>query len=248
MHNMAAKPIKNGRENWTQDYSIYFWSSSDPFEVKFEIEKTIGLLLAGDATPTAQLTYSGSDNPPFIGRKVQLRFETALPKGNWYSFHVTAWVTRTWYTEAEFLSYADKAFGYWIHNLQTAPTLDLTEASSPELYDQRVHEAVDKEARRASEKEDPAPVEALKQKILSELRNGMSFRTVHHEGGTSIYFDGKNFVRSEYGESESFKILGTEDEVLDCIRELYDWESRRDSFPHRPPELEVWGFIRQQLK
>ena len=75
----------------------------------------------------------------------------------------------------------------------------------------------------------------------------MSFRTVHHEGGTSIYFDGKNFVRSEYGESESFKILGTEDEVLDCIRELYDWESRRDSFPHRPPELEVWGFIRQLL-
>jgi hypothetical protein len=78
---MAAKPIKNEIENWTQDYSTYFCGSIDAFEVKFEIEKTIGLLLAGDAAQTAQLTYSGSDNPPFIGREVQLRFEAASPKG-----------------------------------------------------------------------------------------------------------------------------------------------------------------------
>ena len=64
---MTAKPIKNETENWTQDYSTYFWSSSDPFEVKFEVEKTLGLLLPRVKTQTPQLTYSGSDNPPHIG-------------------------------------------------------------------------------------------------------------------------------------------------------------------------------------
>jgi hypothetical protein len=88
---------------------------------------------------------------------------------------------------------------------------------------------------------------ALKQEILAALRNGRSFRTAHHEGGTSIYFDGKTFVCSEYGEVESFKTLGTDDEALDRIEQLYDWESRKGSFPHRPPELEVWGFIQRQL-
>jgi len=241
-------PVRNEIENWTHDYSTFFWASSDPFEMRFEIEKIIGLLLEPDTTQSGLLTYSGSDNPPYIGRDVLLRFESALPRGNWYSLSVTAWVPRTWYTEAEFRGNADKAFGYWIHGLQSAPTLGFLDGASQELYHQRVSDAVAKEARRASEKEDPAPVTALKQEILAELRNGRSFRTAHHEGGTTIYFDGKTFVCSEYGEQESFRVLGTDDETLTCIRELYDWESRKDSFPHRPPELEIWRFIKGQLK
>jgi len=244
---MEANPMKSLTENWTKEYSTYFWNSKDPFEVKFEMEKTIRLLLARETGQTAKLTYSGSDNPPFIGREVQLRFEAALPDGNWYSFRVAAWVPRTWYTEAEFLGNADGSFGYWIRSLQTAPALGPLDAASQDLYDRRAREAVEMEARLASEKEDMAPVTALKQEILAALRNGMSFYTAHHEGGTRIYFDGKAFVRSEYGEVESFKVLGTDEEALERIRDLYDWESRKGSFPHRPPELEVWRFIRGQL-
>ena len=88
---------------------------------------------------------------------------------------------------------------------------------------------------------------ALKQEILAELRRGKSFRTAHHEGGTAIYFDGKTFVCSTYGEEESLKLLGTDDEALERIRELYDWDSRKESFPHRPPDLEVWRYIQRQL-
>jgi len=244
---MEANPVRNDKQNWTQEYSTYFCTSRDPFEVKFEMEKAIRLLLELDTAQTARLTYSGSDNPPYIGREVQLRFEAALPEGNWYSFHVAAWVPRNWYTEAEFRGYADRSFGYWIHNLQAFPTLGPVDAASQELYDKRAQEAVEKEERLASEKEDPAPVLALKQEILAALRNGMFFRTAHHEGGTRIYFDGKTFVCSVYGEVESLEVLGTEGEALDCIRELYDWESRKGSFPHRPPELEVWRFIQRQL-
>jgi hypothetical protein len=244
---MATKPARDQTENWIQEHSTYFWTSADPFEAKFDMEKTVGLLLERDTTQTSRLTYSGSDNPPFIGRDVQLRFEAALPKGNWYSFRVTAWVPRTWYTESEFRQNADRAFGFWTRNLQSAESLGLLDGASEDLYGQRTHEAVEKEARIASQKEDQAPITAVKQQILADLRNGKSFRTVHHEGGTTIYFDGKTFVRSEYGEVESLKVLGSEDEALDSIRELYDWESRKSSFPHRPPELGVWEFIRGQL-
>jgi hypothetical protein len=244
---MTAKPVKDEMENWTQDYSTYFWSSRPPFEVKFEIEKTIGLLLARDAAQTTHLTYSGSDNPPYIGREVQLSFEAALPKGNWYSLRVHAWVPRTWYTEAEFRGNADKAFGHWVLNLQAAPSLGLLDSATQDMYDRRVREAVEEEARLAGQKEDMVPVVALKQEILSELRKGKSLRTAHHEGGTTICFDGKAFVRSDWGEEESLKVFGTEEEALDGIREFYDWESRKDSYPHRPPEQEVWKFIQREL-
>jgi len=244
---MEAEPTRSKTENWTQEYSTYFWSSNGPFEMKFETEKILGLLMMRDGAQTGKLTYSGSDNPPSIGRDVQLRFEAALPKGNWYSLHVSAWVPRTWQTETEFRAEADKSFGYWTRNLQTAPTLGLLGDASQTLYDRLVQEALEKETKLAGEKEDPVPIAALKHEILDELRKGKSFRTAHHEGGTTIYFDGKNFIHSEYGEQESFTVLATEDEALDRIRGLYDWESRKSSFPHPPPELEVWRFIQRQL-
>jgi len=31
------------------------------------------------------------------------------------------------------------------------------------------------------------------------------------------------------------------------LREFYDWWSRRDTFPHRPPELDVWRFMLGQM-
>jgi hypothetical protein len=240
-------PSRGDTENWTRDYSTYFWGSPDPFQMKFDIEKITRVLLTRDTAQTPHLTYSGSDIPPVIGSDVRLSLEAALPKGNWYSLQVSAWVPRTWYTEAEFRLNADRAFEFWVHNLQTAPSLGLLDSASQELYDQRVHQAADEEARVASQKEDQAPVTALKQAILAELRNGKSFRTAHHEGGTTIYFDGKTFVRSEYGETESLEALATDDEALDSIQALYDWDSRKESFPHRPPDLEVWQFIQRKL-
>ncbi|MDA4122001.1 MAG: hypothetical protein OK456_02330 [Thaumarchaeota archaeon] len=244
---METIPSREKTENWTRDYSTYFWGFANPFEMKFDIEKITRVLLTRDTSPTTHLTYSGSDIPPVIGHDVRLSLEAALPKGNWYSLQLAAWVPRTWYTEAEFRLNADRTFESWVHNLQTAPSLGLLTSASQELYDQRVHQAADEEARLASQKEDQAPVTALKHEILAELRNGKSFRTAHHEGGTAIYFDGKTFVRSEYGETESLRVLGTEEETLDCIKELYDWESRKASFPHRPPDLEVWQFIQRQM-
>jgi hypothetical protein len=244
---MEAIPSRAKTENWERDYSAYFWDFADVFQAKFKIEKITGVLLKRDTAQTTKLTYSGSDIPPFIGRDVRLRFEAALPKGNWYSLQLSAWVPRTWYTEARFREYADTAFNYWTRNLQTAPSPGPLDSVSQELYDRRVREAADEEARLASQKEDQAPVIALKQEILAELRKGRSFRTAHHEGGTSIYFDGKTFMCSVYGVEESLRVLRTDDEALDCIRDLYDWDSRKESFPHRPPDLEIWRFIQRQL-
>ncbi|MGA2665515.1 MAG: hypothetical protein ABSF83_11265 [Nitrososphaerales archaeon] len=240
-------PSRGDTENWERDYSAYFFGSANVLQTKFDIEKVVRVLLERDAAQTERLTFSGSDIPPFLGRDVRLRFEAALPEGNWYSLQLSAWVPRAWYTEDEFRKNADTAFEFWTRNLQTAPSPGNADPASRELYDQRVHAALEEEARLAGEKEDQEPVTALKQEILAELRRGRSFRTSHSEGGTTIYFDGKTFVHSTYGEQESLDVLATDDEALESIRALYDWDSRKDSFPHPTPDLEVWRFIQRKL-
>jgi hypothetical protein len=225
---------------------MYFWASDGPFEVKFGIEKTIRLLLARDLAETTKLTYSGSDNPPFIGRDIRLRFEAALPTGNWYSLGVTAWVPHTWYTEAEFRHNADTAFDYWVRSLHGVPAIGTSEEASQKLYDKLARDAIEKEARRAAEKEDLASSIDIKQLILTELRNGKSFRTIHHEGGTPIYFDGNVFMRSEYGEQESKEVLGTEESAA-SHKSALRLGITQGLVPSPPPERDVWLFIQQQM-
>jgi hypothetical protein len=148
-------PSRDKTENWERDYAVYFWGSTNLSQVKFEIEKITRVLLKREKAQTKHLTFLGSDIPPFIGRDVRLCFEAALPEGNWYTLYLSAWVPRTWYIEAEFRLNADKTFEFWARNLRTAPSLGPLNLASRELYDQRVREAEEEEARLEGQKEDP---------------------------------------------------------------------------------------------
>ena len=183
-----------------------------------------------------------------MGYRLQLRLETAYPEGNWYSLTVIAWVPRTWKSEEDFASGAKRAFEYWEGKLGGSSSVPSMEARSPDLYNRRVDEAIETETALANQREDPLPIRQVQMAILEGLRKDKkSFRTAHHEGGTRMFFDGRDFVKETYGEEQSRKVLSTDEEMLECLRELYDWESRRDTFPHRQPELEVWRFIQREL-
>jgi hypothetical protein len=95
--------------------------------------------------------------------------------------------------------------------------------------------------------EDPAPIAAIQQDILAALRAGKVFRTAHKEGGSTIFFRGSSYRREDYGEEPDRQTYPTEQALLVVLRNLYDWESRRHIYPHRPPELDVWNYIRNQL-
>ena len=243
---MEVSTRKNG-ENWTMDYTAFFWRSSGPYKVKWDVESAMGVLLARDEGGASRLGYSGSNRPPTLGHDVGLRFEAALPDGNWYRLSIVSWVPKTWYTEAEFRAYAERGFQHWTQVLKASPEPGPLESASRALYDSRVREAVEEE-RLANQPEDMAPVRVIQQDVLAALRNGRSFRTAHHEGGTDLGFNGKNFFRSTYGVEESLVEFSSDDEMIDCLRQFYDWDSRKGTYPHRPPELEVWEFIRGQLR
>ena len=42
--------------------------------------------------------------------------------------------------------------------------------------------------------------------------------------------------------------MRTDEEMIRFLRTHFDWESRRDTYPHKPPELDVWKYIERQLR
>ena len=245
---MPKKTKAKTTGEWTKDYKGQFRGSPSAFNVKWEIEKTTGVLLQRDQSQSTHLLYTGSNNPPTVGFAIQLELDAARPNENWYTLHVRAWVPRDWYKESEFLAYTDRAFEHWTRTLQMGSAPGLLESVVGKLYEDRMREAILKEEQLRNKTEDPAPIKALQQAVLVALRSGKAFRTAHHEGGTVLFFDGTRFAREDWGIEPAFKTFANDDEMIACVREFYDWDSRKDTYPHRPPELEVWRFIQSQLR
>jgi hypothetical protein len=97
--------------------------------------------------------------------------------------------------------------------------------------------------------EDPVPVAAVQRQVLDALRAGMGFFTAGKEGGSHLFFDGQVYRRNDYGEEPNRSEVYADDAAMTaCLRAFYDWDARRDAYPHPKPELDVWRYILGQLR
>jgi hypothetical protein len=233
--------------DWNNTQETHFWHERAPHEVKFEIEKLTGQLLTRDPA-AAKLTYRGSATIP-NPFEIELRFEAVLPR--------VPYVMKRPTERSEFKNlYAlrlctngpGKAFDHWCLYLQCCATVTDFSDHSQIFYDQQVRESIEVEETRARRVEDPDPILAAQKRVLAALRDGKQFRNAHHEGGSTLYFNGKTFLREDYGEYPDRREFATDAEMLACIRQFFDWESRRETYPHQPAELDVWKYIERQLR
>ncbi|MDA4129866.1 MAG: hypothetical protein OK457_03760 [Thaumarchaeota archaeon] len=244
---MSIKYPERTPQDWSKEYLTYFWDSHSPLAVKYNMESITGILLERAEPKGRDLVYVGETGLTSCAIKLKLTYIAALPERNWYSLEVDCWVPRSWSTENEFLMKSNRAFTYWSGKLNSINDRTAIPSSIMNLYDQRVLETVEKEKQVPPSSEEILQTQEIQRMILEKLRKGKSFRTAHHEGGTIIFFDGTSFVQRIYGEEESTKNLESEKEALEYIKQLYDWDSRKDYYPHRPPELTVWKYIQRQL-
>lgn len=90
-------------------------------------------------------------------------------------------------------------------------------------------------------------VRAHQQAILQALRGGASFFTAHKEGGTRIRFDGTQFVRADYGESDLVQRFASDAEFLDFLYRFYEAENTQSVRPASLAQAEAWRLIRRRL-
>lgn len=237
------------RGSWLDERATFFWHDGLPLDVKFEIEKITGLLLTRDPDDADQLSYASAPTGVSEGHQVRLRLEAVVDACQAYALTVRSSAPRRWTSEDQFRLKAERRFEYLCSKLQRpCKAIDRSGASAAQLADVR-RTSIALEAARALVVEDPAPVARLQQAVLAAMRNGAVFLTAHKEGGTRLGFDGRNFRRIDYGDQPNVNHVFADDAaMLACLRAFFDWDSRQQDYPHRPPEVEVWRYIQGQLR
>jgi hypothetical protein len=234
---------------WYDKQECYFWHDEDPLVVKYAIEKMTGTLLTRELADSQNLTYTGSSAGAGDPRCVSVRLEAVIDERNLYSLKVACSAQRKWTTEQRFFRDANRAFEFWCSKLSLSSSEIAWSDASPALLDQRQHDCVAREDALASVLEDPAPVIIVQQQVLAALRAGMGFFTAHKEGGTHLYFDGVVFRRADYGEEPNIDETYPDDAaMLVCLRQFFEWDARRDNYPHPVPNLAVWTYIQGRLR
>ena len=233
--------------DWTCQHATRFWHPDTPLTTKFAIEKMCATLLARDQTSPIHPSFICHNAGPLGKNQITLRLEATFPTRRLYSLTLSFNAPRNWYHEDEFLSESLRVFTYWSSKLQIPIEEIDWQQASPALLAQDRNDTLAAEAAAKLQIEDTSPIATIQQTILDAIRNGQYLRSSHKEGSNTFTFSGHNFIRRDEGECPDLITFSTEDEFLKAIRNFHDWEARRHTYPHSPPELEVWKFIQSKL-
>ena len=246
-HKLAVPSDLTG--NWSAQRSAHFWHAGDPLEVKRLVEKMTCALMERDRSDTLQLRYHGSTHSCGDPRETTLVLEAIAGSRKRYGLTVQLGTARKWSSEAAFLQQVERTFAFWCSKLDLRPDTTGSDMPSAKDYAECWQRSIVQEEAMARQVEDPAPIAALQREVLDGLRAGMVFFTAHKEGGTHLKFDGQLFIRADYGEEpNTYATYTHEADMLACLRTFFDWDARRDWYPHHPPEQLVWQYIRSQLR
>jgi hypothetical protein len=214
-------------------------------DVRYDMERRVKRFLPRDPDPS-RLVFR-CDTPADATRDpntIELRLEAVSEDHNVYALRFDFSGPKDPRHTQTIIDNVARTFDRWMEGLTVAPRTE----GSRERYAQVFADTIAAESLPPVVKEeDTAGVLRIKQAILQGLRQGKSFSTAHHEGGTIVKIVGSFFVFQDYGESEKFEQFTGEEDFFERLRELYHWWSRRDWVPHTPPEIEEWRFIERQL-
>jgi len=235
--------------DWAFRAEAHFADSRPVLDVKYDIEKRVRLLLDREPEPSGALVFRGKQKSYTMAgaTAIELRLEAAYETHNLYALQIDASGPGDPAKEKMWEQNLRRSLDGWVSGFTLT---DALVPFSPGLYRQVVDDTIARELElknRASKDDDDA-IRALQETILDGLRGGKKFSTAHHEGGTIISFDGHKFVLQDYGESNDREEFVADAKFLARLRKFYDWESRRDWYPHAPPEIEAWRYIERRMR
>ena len=251
-----SKPT-NAVGDWRDVRTALFEHKDRPTAVKYAIEKVTVQLLHREPVEvdvgSPVLRYSGTSSAGGHPSTVRLELRAVRAGGvQNYLYRLTGdhSAPRRWEDEQRFVADCERRFARWCGQLRIVGSERMWAPGRRLPLADTIDEAIAIEDAAARLVEDPAPVAALQRQVLEALRSGgMGFFTAGKEGGSHLFFDGAVYRRNDYGEEPNLSDVHTDDAAMvACLRRFYDWDSQRDAYPHRKPELDIWNYIHGQLR
>lgn len=229
---------------WTQSYEMMFWHALAMPAVRIEMEKMTGVLMqrTGDAK------YHSDSKLVYVRRLIDLEFVARSPKRRLYKFTLNFEGDRKWIEEDKFHAEAKRISEYWGGKLTVASEPVMMSVMSEELKAEDMAAIEESERVKVPTEAELQAVRALQMHVLSMMHQGKEFSRHHKEGFSILRYRNGKYEYVEGGEWESYKAYESEEAFLAGVRQYFDWEVRRPTYPHSPPEVEAWKYIIEQVR
>lgn len=226
-----SAPIRFGR-------TLHLLDARAPHRVHAQLERATAVVFAapaGAAVPSrqARLAEGGTTY------RLELGFVAALPDTNLYRLVVEVCGRGAADDAASLRRRADAWLDVWTHGLVAIEQLPGDPGSAER------HAALTAQWNEADAKlADPA---ATQRAILDAMRAGARFSIAHKEGGTTLRFDGRGFVRADFGDFPSSERFAGDAQFLAFLRRFFDAEISRHVWPEQLREADAWRLIYRRM-
>lgn len=218
---------------------LHFRDKRPPHEVQFALECDLRTLF----TPSMEddkLCLRAKSNVVGADYDFVLRFEAAVPEWNCYSLRASA----LWgHLPSDHADYYRKTSGSWFASWTSdfvAANRPLDNEGSAKRYRQLCEEALNAEKHLDS-------VTAIQHTILAAIKEGACYYDSHKEGGTKIYWDGKRFVRSDYGDYPDRRHFTDESDFLKMLFQFCHWHATLHSDKDQLSDVDSWRLILRRM-
>lgn len=219
---------------------LHFRDRRLPHDIQFALERSLMTLLE-PSIEDSRLVIRGASTANGVPYRVTLSLEAALFFTNCYRL---AFEAHEQHLSAVRVKGPGKSLDGWVDLW----TREFKSADAPDPGEGSDTRAAGLAQRTLAAEAHLATVADVQREILGALRQGATYSTAHKEGGTNIRYVDGHFVRSDYGESDDRHVFQNDVEFLAFLRQFYDWETSRNSYPQKVPEFVAWKLMLRLLR
>lgn len=221
---------------WTR--VLRFKDKRPPHELRSDLERELMTLFATNME-SGQLLMTAAANINGARYQFEVRFISAAKQANHYTLRVAAsWPHGGPAHQDYFRKSSDGWYQTWTWSLRAATTPKTK--GDPSLYREHCQAAL--QAERALDSS-----AAVQRAIIDGVRRGGTFGNCHKEGGTNIFWQNGEFVRSDYGDDPGFWTYKDEAEFLDALRRFCHFDITRNDASRELTELDQWKLILRRM-
>jgi hypothetical protein len=188
----------------------------------------------------SKLVFRGAVKQAGCPYALALHFDAALQLLNCYTLEIHAdWGKLPVQSHDYFRNSFESWVQYWTKPFSSSPAPEEGEGSA-ERYRQFAEPVMAVDDRLST-------VAAVQRELLAQMRAGATLSTAHHEGGTVLRWQGSQFTRTDYGESDERQSFDDDAAFLAFVRSFYDGQTSSNVYPDKVPEVDAWKIILGQL-
>lgn len=238
--NRSRQPGVRAVTKTSESRLLHFRDARPPHAIQCDLERDHMVLLR-PAMENGRLQYSIESRINGTSYRILLRYEAAFENTHCY----TLFIEISWQDQpATAHDYHARSSAGWL-DLWLSRYTPSNPAPASGRSEQRYRDTV---AEAVAFEHHLVDVPAVQQAILQGLRDGGRFSTSHKEGGTRILYSNGAYVRSDYGDNISDERYADETTFLTALRQFYDWQTSRATYPEKVDELTAWKLILRLLE